>query len=372
MDFKVNDTIEITIEKLTFNGGRGLSRVDGVVVFVPFVIPGEKVRVRITKVKKSFAEAELLEVLEASPDRISAPCPKFSLCGGCTWQHIPYQEQVKHKTQILTEIVSRLDPTLELDNFFSAPNEYNYRNRIQVQTKHKKTFFKKRKSNDLIDFKNCLLAEKPINEYLESHRESWSQKNLQRIEVALDTEGNVVEMSRQFKNKVRLFSQVNTLQNQKLIEEVLNLVESITPSKIYDLYCGAGNFTFPLQKKFKEVSIVGVDLSETNIAMAQETLTQPSPEFICESVEDYLLNHPLQGGSFVLVDPPRTGLEPKACEALFNSDADSIIYISCNPMTFTRDVTVALSKGYKLSYVAGLDMFPQTDHIEVISLLSKH
>lgn len=371
MSFQVGDTIDVEIEKLTFNGGRGLARSEGFVVFVPFVLPGEKVKVQLTKVKKNFAESTLLKVIQASPLRVDPPCPVFQRCGGCSWQHIPYREQVRLKRKILDEMLKHFDSDISLQEFIPSKREYSYRNRIQLQSMNGSTYFRKRSGKHLVEFDQCLLADERINHFLQTNKQKWKNKQPERVEVALDLKGNVQEIRKEFKNEVRLFSQVNSDQNQVLIEKVLQHLADINPSEVFDLYCGSGNFSFPIQKKFKNTKITGVELSKTSIEIAKKQADSEPIRFVCASVESFLKNNTLSKNGIIIVDPPRTGLGSEVSKLLFTSDCHQIIYISCNPTTYFRDLRVAYDNNWKIKTISGLDMFPQTDHTEVFSVLTK-
>jgi 23S rRNA (uracil1939-C5)-methyltransferase len=128
---RTKPNMEVKIEKLIY-GGEGLAHQDGATVFVPFVLPGEQVTVAPAERKKKFVRATLGNVLEASPERVAAPCPHFAVCGGCDYQHIPYDAQLKYKAEILRETLRRLgrvDWTGEITAHGSPP--WGYRNRAQ-------------------------------------------------------------------------------------------------------------------------------------------------------------------------------------------------------------------------------------------------
>ena len=158
-------TKEVEITSLTY-GGRGLSRIDNKVVFVPFSVPGDKLSVTITKEKKSFAEAEIKEILEPSTDRVKPKCPVFGLCGGCAWQNISYPKQVEWKERILKETLTRIGG-IELPEFdppIKAKEPYNYRSRARFQIEGDRWGFFAASSHTLVDIEECPLVEPKVNE----------------------------------------------------------------------------------------------------------------------------------------------------------------------------------------------------------------
>lgn len=132
MEFRKGQDVVVRVDRLSY-GGRGVARVDGYVVFVPYTAPGDRVRARLVRVKRSFAEAEPVEVLEPSPDRVDPPCPYFGRCGGCTWQHLRYEAQAQAKEHIVRESLERLGGLrdLPLRPIVPAPQSFGYRNKME-------------------------------------------------------------------------------------------------------------------------------------------------------------------------------------------------------------------------------------------------
>lgn len=347
-NFEVNQTIELTIDKLSFNGGRGVARKEGFVFFVPFTLPGEKVLARISKVKKSYAEAECVEVIEKSPSRITPKCPAFGRCGGCSWQHIEYNEQVKIKKQLLSEY------TGSVDDFFASPAPWNYRSRIQLQVQKERWGYFGKNSHDFVEIDECFIADDSINFKI---KQKVKNKKLKRIELSAA-------------NATAGFSQVNSQVNQILIKKVVDIIASKNPQRILDLYCGAGNFTFPLKKALKSATITGVEGDRESIEKASTRAKSLNLDIHlhAKSCEKYLqtisnnINFDL-----ILTDPPRTGMSPTVKEQINRLKPKWLLYISCNPSTLKRDLA---DLNYKIEYVAGFDMFPQTDHMETLCLLT--
>jgi 23S rRNA (uracil1939-C5)-methyltransferase len=337
-------TIELTIDRLSFNGGRGVGRFDGVVVFVPDTAPGDFVRARVTVKKSNLWEAELVEILKPSPYRRNPPCPVAGVCGGCAWQHVEYAEQLKQKQEIVEfALKQKVEPVIP------SPNELRYRNRVQVHIENGKLGFFAKRSNDLVAITDCLITEEAVTAQFSRAIKSGES----RVELSLDTNG--------------FFSQVNSAQNRKLIEVVLSQIEG-SPQKIADLYAGYGNLTAPLTKQFPQAEIVAVELNERAVEKGRTDL--PEVKWFREDVGDFLQK--AEAFDVVVLDPPRTGCANPVINALRKMKPEQIVYVSCNPMTFARDAKRLMEAGvYRLDLVQPLDMFPQTEHIELVAKFSR-
>lgn len=365
----IPDFIELTIDSLSFNGGRGVGRYDGLVVFVPGTAPEEKVRARITLRKPRFWEAELVEILEPSPYRRTAPCPVAARCGGCSWQHVTYPAQVEQKKKILADSLRlvRKQGEFMMLPFLAAAEEFHYRNRIQIQVRDGlKGFFSKR-SKDLVEVEECWISEPEINRRL---RELQPEPGAQRIEIALDERGEALTMTGSRDPEAALFSQVNRQQNE-VLKTRLQELPTFTPDWIMDLYSGAGNLTIPLAARFPDTPIFAVELSQASVARGR-VKAMAHVEWLAEDVGKALKRRPrAQGAGLVILDPPRTGCDELVISELKRHTPKQIVYVSCNPATFARDALRLMEDGrYRLENVQGLDMFPQTEHVELIASFS--
>ena len=375
--FSLNQApVSLEIEKLTF-GGDGLSRQDGLIYFVPMSAPGDQLQVQVTEQKKNFSRGEIIEIQKASTLRTSAPCPYFGKCGGCQWQHITYAEQLKQKQSIVTEILrSVINSKTQFSEILSSPESYRYRNRIQLKYDGKNLGFYSRKSHDIVDIDDCLITEEILAQEIPVLRAFLKKNNYppqSKIEIFIDTNGKV---QRHFENEEDsdslAFSQVNRLQNDILIEKVLSWMQPHSPEKIYDLYAGSGNFTFPLSKKFPKASITAVELGSKAVQDAKQTIIQQniSPlklRFYLADVELFLKRQILAKDAVILLDPPRTGCSEQTIKYLASSDVKRIFYVSCNPSTLARDIQrMQTEKPWRIHQVQAFDMFPQTSHVETL------
>ncbi|MCB0422007.1 MAG: class I SAM-dependent RNA methyltransferase [Bdellovibrionales bacterium] len=365
--FFVGQELELEIESLTFNGGRGLARKEGFVFFLPGTAPQEKVLAKVTKVKKNFAEAMAIQVLSPSPNRRTPPCPVAQDCGGCCWQHIDYPAQLKQKYAIVCSAYKKLAPGVFIQQPHASPNEFRYRNRIQVHKADDRIGFLKSKSHQIVPIEDCLISEEELTSQFANIRKDQGLRG--RIEIARKTDGSVTIVSGKRPAHLHLFSQVNTAQNQWLIDKVIDTLSGQNSfQNIYDLYCGAGNFTLPIARAFPHLNIVGVELSESSIKIAKQEKSHA--QFFASDVAQFLRKNRFSSDAFVILDPPRIGCDPSVIDELSHWGPDHILYISCNPMTQVRDLANLMSK-YSIKWVQPIDLFPQTDHVEVMTLLSR-
>ncbi|MCB0370236.1 MAG: class I SAM-dependent RNA methyltransferase [Bdellovibrionales bacterium] len=375
---KLNDHIEVQIEKMA-NEGKGLARYQKQVVFVPLSAPGDFLKVKIVKINKNFLEAEIVEIIQPSQLRITPPCGYYSQCGGCNFQHIKYEEQLKLKTQLVKETLSKFLKTDELPfkESVASPKPFHYRNRVQLHSENGEFGFYKRQSHQLLPITECLIAEEELNSYLKQLKHDTPNFKNDRIELFLDKTLSANHRYLSEKSNVGLFSQVNRFQNAHLIKAVIDNYNQLKSPVIFDLFAGSGNFTFPLQKTNSAAKIYGVELSSALVKQAKSEITadhsiNKNISFIESSVERFLQQYKIGPDDFILLDPPRTGCHPEVMYQLGSSKKNQIVYISCNYITLARDLAVLqqTAQNWKLALniqkIQCFDMFPQTDHIEVL------
>ena len=363
---KVGLTFEMTVDRLA-RGGYGVGRhPSGVVVFVPFSSPSDLLLVTVTKSKKSHAFAKIEKILTPSTERRTPPCDVFGKCGGCSFQHIPYEIQVREKTQILRHSLRKLlsPEVLGKTDVKHSPKEWHYRNRIQVNFNGERWFYKARESHQPVAFSHCHIAEKKINEVLQE------LKGIKpgRYEVGLDKEGSSYVLAQKDKRTKPVFSQVNTGQNRHLIEHALGVAKTLKPEKILELFSGRGNFTFELSELPFVQEISAADNDALAIQEAKE-VSNSKTHFQCLSAED-TLKQCEETYDLLLLDPPRAGAGEAVMAHIARLQIPEILYISCDPMTLSRDLERLTQSKYAIRSVQGFDMFPQTDHMEVFVHLS--
>jgi len=350
---------EVTLEinDLAF-GGKGVGRVDGIACFVPGVIDGEKVRVRVHKVKSRLMEAGLLEVIEPSPHRVEAPCPVFLKCGGCAYQHIDYPHQLKIKENQLREALRRLGGLIDppVQPMIASPEQYAYRNRITVHVKDGQVGFFAEGSNRVVPVAKCLIASDEVT------------LGFQDLLKSRPRDGNYLIGE---KKRYGGFRQVNNAVAEILKKTVREAVRPAAGAPINELlvdaYCGAGFFAHELQALFTKV--IGIERSIASVAMASRQAAE-NEEYLAGDVEQMLqaaLSAGSSAGTVLLLDPPSEGLAELATETILERPPARIVYVSCNPATLARDAK-RLSERYRMEQVTPLDMFPQTAEIESVSV----
>jgi len=358
-------SIELTIDSLSYFGGRGVGRHEGCVVFVPNTAPGDRVRAQVQTVKPRFLEATLTEILQPSETRRDPPCPVAGRCGGCSWQHVQYAEQVKQKQVILRHALKKLGP-FDLLPLIAAPDEFHYRNRIQLQVQGTQFGFYAKQSQDLVTFSRCWIAEPALNKKLQDLQVDEATFG-RRIELAVTPQDEVVLMTRGRDPEVNLFEQVNRAQNEALKKILLSWIGSPPPEWVFDLYAGSGNLTWSLARALRPAAITAIELSRASVSRAQMHADARSVDWKCGDVAKVMSQmKPRSGAGLVVLDPPRQGCTRDVLKAVLRHRPKQILYVSCNPTTFARDAE-KLSNSYRLERVQGLDMFPQTEHVELIA-----
>jgi 23S rRNA (uracil1939-C5)-methyltransferase len=396
---------EAVVEKWVY-GGSGLVRIEGQVAFVPYVLPGEKVRLGPPKKRASILEAEAEERLESSPDRIEPACPVFERCGGCHYQHASYEYQLARKTEILAETlrrVGRFDPPERIETLSADP--WNYRNRGQFRIDRARIGYLSAGSHKLVEIEQCPISAPAINEALRSIRKKMHDPHwprfLRAIELftngeevmvnALETDGGrrlakgFFEWLAQwvpgadkgalgyevngFAYRVShgAFFQVNRHLTGGLVDAALGDAAGATA---LDLYAGVGLFTIPLARRFESVASVeshGAAVRDMEHNAGQAGLQIGVHRAQAEQYLERLKSVP----DFVLADPPRSGLGKLVTGHLLRLSPPRIHIVSCDPSTLARDIAALIQGGYRLGKATLVDLFPQTFHIETVVELTR-
>ena len=406
---------DIFLTTLTY-GGDAMGRLeDGRAVFVPFGLPGERVRVRLREEKRNFARGELVEILEASPLRITPRCKHFGMCGGCHYQHLPYEEQMKAKREILRDQLLRIgkieDPPVR--EMVPSPNPWNYRNHVQFHlTQDGKLGYAMARTPDVFAITECHLPEGFLNaiwpqlefepgtniervslragkDYdsmliLESNSPESPELEIEAcISVAHVFEENTIVVAghnhifinvlgRDFRVSATSFFQVNTSMAEKMVEHLFANVPMTSADTLLDVYCGAGLFSAFFASRCERV--IGIESSPSACEDFAFNLDEFENVELYEGLaEDILpglvdrIGNPL----YFIVDPPRAGLEKHVVDEILKLGPNAIAYVSCDPSTLARDAARLIHGGYQLKNVTPFDLFPQTYHIESISIFEK-
>lgn len=372
--FFIGQEVEVSIDRLSYNGGRGVGRTGGWVAFVAATAPGDRVIARVTEVKKNFIVGTPIQFLDKGEARRIPPCPVANSCGGCPWQHIAYDEQVRQKAHILERSLRDLASFGEFKHlpFLPAPHEFRYRNRIQLHKRGAEVGYFAKGTRQLVNIEDCLIAELALNAQISSLRDAKPAPEVngeafERCEIARLQSGEISLRRGPHQPEAAVFAQVNELQNHRLLSELKGLILEEEVDEIWDLFCGTGNIAVPLAKLKPKARVTGVELSQRAIEVAQTTYPE-SIKWIARSVDDFLAETTRPQSLIVVLDPPRPGCDDSTMRRLAKLAPKQILYVSCNPMTFARDAKKLLESGqFRLISVQGLDMFPQTEHIELIA-----
>lgn len=411
---------EVTLTTLTY-GGDALGRLpDGQAVFVPFALPGEKVRIRVLESRRGHARAALVDVLEPSPGRVVPRCLHFGTCGGCHYQHMSYAAQLEAKREILRdqlERIGKIDAPVVRDPV-PSPVEWNYRNHIQfhLTSAGRPGYFRHPAAAGpdggpglaelaVLAITECHLPEEPLNDLwpelefepgagiervslragddlmliLESQDPDPPEAEIEAgISVVHLFEENPVVLAgtaslhmevagRSFQVSAGSFFQVNTRMAARMVEHVLERLPASLGTML-DLYCGVGLFSAFLAPRCAR--LIGVESSSSACEDFAVNLDEFENVELYEAPAETVLPHLRVKLDAALVDPPRAGLHRLALDALLTLRPERLIYVSCDPSTLARDSRRLIEGGYDLVEVTPFDLFPQTYHIESISLFN--
>lgn len=366
----LGNKLSLRISDLAF-GGEGVARWEDFVVFVPFVAVGELVEAEITELKKRYARARLLRVLEPSPERVEPGCRYFGACGGCQYQHLAYSAQLRLKHKQIGDLFERLghfDRRL-VAPVIPCPQPYGYRNRIMVRSQWDKfkqglnIGFIRADSRLVVDVEECRLAEPALNEQLKYVRAHPPPKGGLKVVLRSSPPGWEVPPDSFFQN--------NSFLLPKLVEVARDALREAQTRHLLDIYCGVGFFSVELAPLVE--SFVGVELDRMAIQAARRNAAaraRTNGEFIAGTAEEQLpaiLSRFPAPATTVLLDPPRKGCQPETLQMLRRVQPAQIIYISCHPATMARDLNILCAQGaFELAQVRPLDMFPHTQHVECV------
>jgi 23S rRNA (uracil1939-C5)-methyltransferase len=387
---------DVSIDKWVY-GGEGLTRIDGRVVLVPSVLPSETVRIDFGK----DIHASLVEVLTPAAERVTPPCPLFTICGGCHYQHAPYEYQLARKVDILREQLQRVGKIKfegEIDVISGPP--LGYRNRAQFHIAKGKIGYLAARSHELVPVEGeCPVSSPRLNQALAEMRGRLSDPRFPRFVQAVeiftnesDVQVNVIESehavarrfyewceSKQaidyqtafgtFRVSSRSFFQVNRFLVEKLVEAA---IPAQGGESALDLYAGVGLFALPMARRFRSVTAVETGSSAAHDLEFNASRAELAVKVEQARVEDYLER--LQGASgtapeFVLADPPRAGLGKDVVGHLQRLMPPRLTIVSCDPATLARDLAGLSS--YEIESLTMVDLFPQTYHLETIARLRR-
>ena len=420
----MTDFASLTIETLT-HGPWGLGRDHGKVILVPLTVPGDQVAAEVEEEHKRYSVARTVSLLRPSPERRTAPCPYAGTCGGCSWQQVAYDAQLRAKQQNVTDALTRVGGLsgFEIQPILPAPREFQYRRRIRLHVDDAGTLgFRRAFSRDLVEIANCLIADPDADRGI-GVAAQWIQRLETRVSgveiLSADQPGRFV-LSATTRHRLRgadaracqetvagpvagiivagpgwrrqwgettlsfvvdgdltlthdadTFGQVNPDGNRGLVDELLSWGAFGARDHVLELYAGAGNLTLPMARRVRKVTAVEasrklVQNGERNAENNGLHNIRWRPQDAARGVEE-LIRQGLRFSTLVL-NPPRTGAKEVA-PRLAALGARKILYVSCNPATLARDLRQLAAQGYALRRVRPVDLFPQTFHVEVLAEL---
>ena len=417
--------MRVEIERLAY-GGSGIARKDGKVYFVKGGLPNDIVDIKVTNDKGKFAEAVIERIVEPSGERVEPPCRVFHICGGCQLQNLSYPAQLREKEGILRETLQRIGGVgdVQTEPIFPSPSEYGYRRRVLLSAWylsggwHVGYYREMSRTNVKID--SCPVADGVINKAVSRLSKVLSSIGdpgypLEKIYLSSDGEKAYITLLPRFKSAPAslgalarhlkrheetenvsvpggdeaefelslsglrfvtapsVFTQSNVPVNEALIGTVLEWAGLKGTETVLDLYSGAGNFSIPLAMSSKRV--ISVEVNKKSAALAKKSAALNGLNNITFHVtpcEEYLRDEDpdARPPDIVVLDPPREGAKG-AIAGIARLSPAKVIYVSCDPATLARDIRMLGGSGYVLKTVKPFDMFPETYHIESVSLLCR-
>ncbi len=413
--------------------GPAVGRIDGQVVFAFYGIPGERVNVQLERRRKKFLHAHVVEVLEASPDRTEPHCPYYGSCGGCQWQHIDYAAQVRLKQQVVEEHFARIGKQpVAIDAVHTPRTPWEYRYGCEIALS-REAGFRQRGSRRVVEIERCEISHPLISKLLATLNEmirdgripdlwgrNWVEtrviprggtatlalilEGVRNVDLAAEpqlravlealasipeaesvsyrTPSGQVEpfagakmvgveiMGKTIRFPPGAFFQASVEMLPTAIARMRALAAVKPDETVLDLYCGVGIFGLFMAEHAGHV--IGIEVDTQAVGAAQGTAT----DWGLENIEFWGLpaekvTASLPAADVAVVDPPRTGLDPRVLRAVAGSAPSRIVYLSCEPSTLARDAALLRAEGYRIDRLELFDFFPQTYHIETLSLFRR-
>jgi len=403
----VTELLELTVGAVAAGGSCVARTAEGQVVFVRHALPGERVRAVVTAATTSFLRADAVEVLEPSPDRVAAPCPYAGpgRCGGCDWQHVALDRQRLLKAELVAEQLSRLAGVERMVQVEAVPGDVDglaWRTRVQfaIQADGAAGLHRHRSGElELVD--RCLIAAPAVTE-VGAERLRWPGARTvevitageqrvvavtgRRVVLPEVTAGVVVDgrplrvphgvrhevLGRDFEVAAGGFWQVHPGAAQVLAQAVLDGLNPQPGERVVDLYAGAGLFAALLGERVGPAgAVLAVEGDRGSSAdAARNTADQPQVKVLTASVDAPLLARRVGRPQLVVLDPPRAGAGVEVSRALIALQPRRIAYVACDPASFARDLRVFLDAGWSLESLRAFDLFPMTEHVELVALIA--
>ncbi|MFG2107887.1 class I SAM-dependent RNA methyltransferase [Micromonospora chersina] len=392
--------VELTVDAVA-PGGHCVARVEGQVVFVRHALPGERVVAEVTELHRGFARADAVEILTASADRVEPPCPyaKPGRCGGCDLQHVTPAAQLDWKAAVVREQLTRLggltDDQIDalgvrIEPLPGGPLGWRSRVRYAVDAAGRAGLLKHR-SHEVVPIDRCLIAHPAIQDLpvLTPSGARWPEADA--VETVASTGGDVsvvafaegaptpvsgpaevreVAAGRDWTLPASGFWQVHPAAADTLVGAVLDLLDPRPGETAWDLYGGAGLFAAALAGRVGDARVTLVESSQDGVDAARANLADlPRVEVVPARVETALARRRVTGPvDVVVLDPPRSGAGAPVVRDIVAAGPRAVAYVACDPAAFARDVRTFTGAGWRLAALRGFDLFPMTQHVELVGL----
>ena len=400
------------------HGGAAVARDDGKVWLVNYALPGEVVEAEPRGRQGGVAVADATRVIEASPHRVTAPCPYFGQCGGCQLQHAAYAHQLELKRQVVEEAWSRAGLRLPPDTaVLGMDDPWRYRIRGEFEAVASaggwRFGFHRMRSHSVLSIDSCLIHDRRIESALPAFAQAANElelKGLQNLLLTVEPTGHgllwrlrfhgrepkwprdefahrVAELLPEavllddamslefwdmtFRVRSDTFVQTNYQQMLVLYSTALSMLAAQPGDRILDLYAGIGTISVAAARDSAGVTAIEENPHAVQLGRLNARINSARVEYLPGKVETELRGVRLGRHQAVILDPPRAGCEPAALAELIRLGAERLVYVSCEPSTHARDLVGLVRGGYRVRRAAIVDMFPQTYHIESVALLER-
>ena len=397
IDLNPGDKFEITLGEIN-DAGDTVSEIHGAPVVVSGGLPGEVV---IAEVQKKFPEriaAIVAQVLEPHAERVEVECKYFLACSGCQWQHVSYGHQLHLKRERVQREIDKYEALfgLEVDLTVESEKRLRYRNHgrftIGKYEDAGQVGYKNAVTRQFVRIEECLLMDQKVNDTIALVQDKMDGQSQMSIRVGVNTDSMLVQPKMEipglelttgvqhYKEEVRgscftvaasSFFQVNTGQLSRAVDEVRELLDLQGSEVMVDAYCGVGVFAVLMSPYVKRV--IGIEESASAIEDAGQNMNGvTNVDFIEGKTEHVMADWPLDDDvDVLLLDPPRVGCHPDVLESVKKLKPKKVLMVSCEPAAMARDLDLLCQSGmYKLETLRPVDMFPQTRHVETISMLT--
>ena len=384
--------------------GRGIAHIDNKIVFINNAMIDEIVDINITKETTKYYEAEVIKYITKSNNRINVKCPYYNYCGGCNILHMDYNTQIQYKKDKLKNILNKFS-NIDI-NVIKNKDIINYRNKIELKIQDNKWGYYNSKTHNFIEIKNCILAKESINKVIENKkyiniksgnitiRSNYNNEILlsiktnDKVNIDINNLKNNIKLvgivinekkyygdnffyeminNKLFKVNYNSFFQINN----SITKEIINIINDNCCGKILlDLYCGVGFLGQAISYKFDK--IYGIELNRNSIidAINNARINNINNTYYMCGDSSKLISNIKENIDTLIIDPPRSGLYKNMINDILKTNSNTIIYVSCNPITLGRDINL-LKEKYSVNKIYLLDMFSNTYHFETICILKK-